>query len=94
MRDDVDDLVGQPLRAAVLAGDERTQLLGIRDYIVAILPEIAAREKAPLIAQLRAVLADIAALPVVEEASELGDMRARRAAKRAQGTANPGRTAV
>ncbi len=65
------------------ASDHRARLVSLRDGLTEKLDEAGPREYAPLAGQLRACLADLAALPDVTEASLDDDLRKRRAARRA-----------
>jgi len=75
--------MGEPLKAALRAGDLRKQLETLRDFLADRLEEAPPRDQAPLAAQLRAILDDLNGLPVPKGESKLDDLSRRRAARRA-----------
>jgi hypothetical protein len=65
----------------------REQLETLRDWLADALDHAPPREQAPIALQLRATLADLAALPARREVSILDDLRDRRASRRADASA-------
>lgn len=60
--------------------DHRARLVALRDVLTASIAEAGYREQAALAGQLRAVLADLAAMPEIPvEADVVDDLTARRA---------------
>ena len=68
--------------------EQRTRLEALRDRLTAAIAEAGSRDLAPLAGQLRAVLNDLAALPAVTEASDVDDLAAQRARRRAAASAS------
>ena len=68
--------------------DQRKRLEALRDRLTDAVAEAGARDLAPLSGQLRAVLNDLAALPDVTEASDVDDLAAQRARRRAAASAS------
>lgn len=75
----------KPLPSTV---DQRQRLEALRDALTTAIAESGHRDLAPLAGQLRAVLADIAALPNAVEASDVDDLAGKRARRRAASAAS------
>ena len=69
------------LVVAAGSGDHRAQLEALRDLLASSLVEAKAEKRAPLAAQFRAVLAELAGLPVGVEVSAVDEIAARRSAR-------------
>lgn len=71
------------VEAAAASGDQRVALEALRDRLARDLDVAPPQVSAQLAAQLRATLAELAALPAPETKSVVDDIAARRAARRA-----------
>lgn len=71
------------VEVAAASGDQRVALEALRDRLARDLDVAPPQVSAQLAAQLRATLADLAALPAPETKSVVDDIAARRAARRA-----------
>ena len=71
------------VEAAAQSGDQRRALEALRDRLARDLDLAPPQVSAQLAAQLRATLAELAALPAQETKSVVDDIAARRAARRA-----------
>lgn len=74
--------VGPP-KEPIGTAEQRKRLEGLRDRLTEAIAAAGTRDLAPLAGQLRAVLHDLAALPDVTEASDVDDLAAQRARRRA-----------
>ena len=63
--------------------EHRRRLEALRDALTVAIAEAGSRDLAPLAGQLRAVLKDLSAIPDVAEASDVDDLAAKRARRRA-----------
>lgn len=79
--------VGAP-KSDPTADEHRRRLEALRDDLTASMREVPARDKAQLAGQLRAVLNDLAALPAATKASDVDDLAAQRARRRAAAKAS------
>lgn len=66
--------------------EHRKRLEALRDLLTNALAEAGARDTAPIAGQLRAVLADLAAVPDMKAASDVDDLAAQRARRRSAAT--------
>jgi hypothetical protein len=74
--------VGAP-RTAPPSEDQRKRLEALRDRLADAIDEAGHRDLAPLAARYQSVLADLAALPVIEESNGIDDLGAARRRRRA-----------
>ena len=74
--------VGAP-KEPVGTAEQRLRLEALRDALTTALADAGTRDLAPLAGQLRAVLKDLAGLPMVTETSRVDDLAAQRAHRRA-----------
>lgn len=74
--------VGAP-RTPPPSEDQRKRLEALRDRLEAAVAEAGMRDLAPLAARYQSVLAELAALPVVEESDGIDDLSAARRRRRA-----------
>jgi len=75
------------LSAAAASGNRRDALEALRALLAASLEDVEPDKRAPLAKQLRETMAEIDALPVNDERSQVGDLTARRAARLSASTA-------
>lgn len=68
--------------------EHRKRLEALRDALTTAIADAGNRDLAPLAGQLRAVLADLAALPDASEASDVDDLARKRARRRAAASAS------
>lgn len=72
-----------PLAVPESVSDHRKRLEALRDALTAAMEGAGPRDLAPIAGQLRRVLADLSALPDVTEVSDVDDLAAKRARRRA-----------
>lgn len=73
---------------AAQSGDARRALVALRDGLAKAFDDADVNLKPQISGQLRAVLADLAALPVEKKATPVDEIRARREARRAAAAAS------
>jgi len=79
--------VGAP-KQPLPSEDHRKRLEALRDRLEGAIEEAGMRDLAPLAARYQAVLAELAALPVVEESNGIDDLSAARRRRRAGASAS------
>lgn len=75
-----------PTKVPLALADRRLRLESLRDALTVAVTDASRRDLPPLAGQLRAVLADLAALPDMSGVSDVDDLAAKRARRRATAT--------